>query len=194
MSEMPDDWCVDANGEKVVVNFPVEGDYGHRVLSRHQARVLRTQLRRLWRRRRECAQHSAICSQATEWLDEDHHGGRPTAPVVVRRRHNWSLSSAAAAPRGGCACWRGVPRRCMAAINRRWLTAVIHDPPPALSSSGLHGPARNFRMKPEVASASVGGLDRSSSGPSSRTPSRHLDGRPAVRTLDHLRLASTGGR
>ena len=46
-----------------VVNFPVEGDYGHRVLSRHQARVLRTQLRRVRRRQRECAQHSAICSQ-----------------------------------------------------------------------------------------------------------------------------------
>ena len=43
MSEMPDGWSVDVDGEKVVVNFPVEGDYGHRVLSRHQARVLRTQ-------------------------------------------------------------------------------------------------------------------------------------------------------
>ena len=37
MSEMPDAWSVDVDGEKVVVNFPVEGDYGHRVLSRHQA-------------------------------------------------------------------------------------------------------------------------------------------------------------
>ena len=44
MSEMPDGWSVDVDDEKVVVNFPVEGDYGHRVLSRHQARVLRTQL------------------------------------------------------------------------------------------------------------------------------------------------------
>jgi hypothetical protein len=44
MSEMTDGWSVDVDGEKVVVNFPVEGDYGHRVLSRHQARVLRTQL------------------------------------------------------------------------------------------------------------------------------------------------------
>ena len=44
MSEIPDGWSVDVDGEKVVVNFPVEGDYGHRVLSRHQARVLRTQL------------------------------------------------------------------------------------------------------------------------------------------------------
>ena len=44
MSEMPDGWSVDVDGEKVVVNFPVEGGYGHRVLSRHQARVLRTQL------------------------------------------------------------------------------------------------------------------------------------------------------
>jgi hypothetical protein len=39
MSEMPDGWSVDVDGEKVVVNFPVEGAYGHRVLSRHQARV-----------------------------------------------------------------------------------------------------------------------------------------------------------
>lgn len=53
MSEMPDGWWVDVDGGKVVVNFPVKGDYGHRVLSRHQARLLRTQLRRLWRRRRE---------------------------------------------------------------------------------------------------------------------------------------------
>ena len=60
MSEMPDGWSVDVDGEKVVVNFLVEGDYGHRVPSRHQARVLRTQLRRVRRRRRECAQHSAI--------------------------------------------------------------------------------------------------------------------------------------
>ena len=94
MSEMPDGWSVDVDGEKVVVNFPVEGDYGHRVLSRHQARVLRTQLRRVRRRRRECAQHSAICSQAGGWLDEDHHGGRSTAPVAVRRRHKRSLSAA----------------------------------------------------------------------------------------------------
>jgi hypothetical protein len=36
---MPDCWSVDVDGEKVVVNFPGEGDYGHRVLSRHQARV-----------------------------------------------------------------------------------------------------------------------------------------------------------
>src|SRR6478672_13863909 len=85
MSEMPDGWSVDVDGEKVVVNFPVEGDYGHRVLSRHQARVLRTQLRRVRRRRRECAQ-SAICSQAGGWLDEDHYRGRSTAPVAVRRR------------------------------------------------------------------------------------------------------------
>jgi len=28
MSEMPDCWSVDVDGEKVVVNFPVEGDYG----------------------------------------------------------------------------------------------------------------------------------------------------------------------
>ena len=56
MSEMPDGWSVDVDGEKVVVNFPVEGDYGHRVLSRHQARVLRTQLRRVRRRRHDCAQ------------------------------------------------------------------------------------------------------------------------------------------
>lgn len=41
---MPDGWSVDVDGEKVVVNFPVEGNYGHRVLSRHQVRVLRTQL------------------------------------------------------------------------------------------------------------------------------------------------------
>ena len=47
MSEMPDGWSIDVDGEKVVVNFPVEGDYGHRVLSRHQARVLRPPLRRV---------------------------------------------------------------------------------------------------------------------------------------------------
>jgi hypothetical protein len=47
MSEMPDGWSVDVDGEKVVVNFPVGGDYGHWVLSRHQARVLRPQLRRV---------------------------------------------------------------------------------------------------------------------------------------------------
>jgi hypothetical protein len=41
---MPDGWSVDVDGEKVVVNFSVEGDYSHRVLSRHRARVLRTQL------------------------------------------------------------------------------------------------------------------------------------------------------
>ncbi len=29
MSEMPDGWSVDVGGEKVVVNFPVGGDYGH---------------------------------------------------------------------------------------------------------------------------------------------------------------------
>ena len=29
MSEMPDGWSVDVDGEKVVVNFPVGGDYGH---------------------------------------------------------------------------------------------------------------------------------------------------------------------
>jgi hypothetical protein len=58
MGEMPDGWSVDVDGEKVVVNFPVEGDYGHRVLSRTQARVLRTQLRRVRRGRRERAQHS----------------------------------------------------------------------------------------------------------------------------------------
>jgi hypothetical protein len=33
MSEMPDGWSVDVAGEKVVVNFPVEGDCGHRVLA-----------------------------------------------------------------------------------------------------------------------------------------------------------------
>jgi hypothetical protein len=47
MSEMPDCWSVDVDGEKVVVKFPGEGAYGHRVLSRHQVRVLRTQLRRV---------------------------------------------------------------------------------------------------------------------------------------------------
>jgi len=36
MSEMRDGWSVDVDGEKVVVNFPVVGDYGHRVLSRHK--------------------------------------------------------------------------------------------------------------------------------------------------------------
>ena len=36
MSEMPDGCSVDLDGEKVVVNFPVVGDYGHRVLSRHK--------------------------------------------------------------------------------------------------------------------------------------------------------------
>ena len=81
MSEMPDGSSVDVDGEKVVVNFPVEGDYGHRVLSRHQARVTAN-----------AAQHSAICSQAGGWLDEDHHRGRSTAPVAVRRRHKAQLS------------------------------------------------------------------------------------------------------
>ena len=56
MSEMPDGWSVDVDGEKVVVNFPVGGDYGHRVLSRHQARVLRTQLQKVRRRRHDGAQ------------------------------------------------------------------------------------------------------------------------------------------
>ena len=63
MSEMPDGWSVDVDGEKVVVNFPVEGDYGRRVLSRHQARVLRTQLRRIGDADAS-APNSAICSQA----------------------------------------------------------------------------------------------------------------------------------
>ena len=36
MSVMRDGWSVDVDGEKVVVNFPVVGDYGHRVLSRHK--------------------------------------------------------------------------------------------------------------------------------------------------------------
>ena len=78
----------------------VKGDYGHRMLNRHQARVLRTQLRRVRRRRRECAEHSAICDRAGGWFDEDHHGGRSTAPVAVRRRDKRSLSSR---------CWQ---RRC----------------------------------------------------------------------------------
>src|SRR6476660_4605193 len=93
MSEMPDGWSVDVDGEKVDVNFPVEGDYGRRVLSRHQARVLRTQLRRIGDADAS-APNSAICSQAGGWLDEDHHGGRSAAPVAVRRQHKRSLSSA----------------------------------------------------------------------------------------------------
>jgi len=29
ISELPDGWSVDVDGEKDVVNFPVDGDYGH---------------------------------------------------------------------------------------------------------------------------------------------------------------------
>lgn len=44
MSPMPEGWSVDVDGANIVVSFP-EGDQdGRRVLSRHDARVLRVQL------------------------------------------------------------------------------------------------------------------------------------------------------
>lgn len=44
MSEITDGWSVDVDGVNVVVEFPRGEDAGRRVLSRHEARVLRVQL------------------------------------------------------------------------------------------------------------------------------------------------------
>ncbi|MEW5813098.1 MAG: hypothetical protein AB1925_27065 [Actinomycetota bacterium] len=44
MTEMPEGWSVDVDGANIVVSFPGGDQDGRRVLSRHDARVLRVQL------------------------------------------------------------------------------------------------------------------------------------------------------
>jgi hypothetical protein len=44
MSQMPDGWFVDVDGDKVLVTIPAGDESGRRLLSRHEARVLRVQL------------------------------------------------------------------------------------------------------------------------------------------------------
>lgn len=44
MTEMPEGWSVDVDGANIVVSFPDGDEAGRRMLSRHDARVLRVQL------------------------------------------------------------------------------------------------------------------------------------------------------
>jgi hypothetical protein len=44
MGDLPDGWSVDVDGPKIVVTLPVREESGRRILSRHEARVLRFQL------------------------------------------------------------------------------------------------------------------------------------------------------